>query len=508
MLMTFSKLFFNLIFCTLLICVNKLYSQTQTFQKNILIDSCNSAIPSGLCSTRNGGIAICGTANAPTKKDICLVKMLHDGTSAWINRISFDGNSTGADIICTLDGNLVLLGQTDSNLVLIKFDSSGNIHWAKKYNGLSVDASISFCQTNDGGFGIAGNSFDPNTGQSLNIIRTDSTGLMLWNKLMYLNQESFTYSISQTIDNGFILTGETLGGILLCKINLSGNIQWARSYSWFTGTVTGFKVKQNTDGNFYLVGEIDQSVNVTNGLILKTDSMGNIIWTKFCHHQIITSLYDITLFDSNIYATGRAWVGNNGNDALLICMDSSGLFHWARTYGTTDYEYANGCTILNDGFALSASYSGGTSFAVIKTDSMGFSGCNEDSTFFLIDTVELNITDLNVTSYSFTGSMNIFPTPYLGGALNYVCQPNQIESIEGKLVRICPNPTNDYITIELPERYSIVKVVISNALGQEVKKEIYLNTSRIELDIKGVSGIYFLKISTGEITEIYKILKF
>ena len=73
--------------------------------------------------------------------------------------------------------------------------------------------------------------------------------------------------------------------------------------------------------------------------------------------------------------------------------------------------------------------------------------------------------------------------------------------------KVYPNPTKGNINIELTETSSKIEVTIINVMSQEVSKQQFSNTSIINLNIEGESGVYFLKIVSGGKTENIRVVK-
>ena len=70
-----------------------------------------------------------------------------------------------------------------------------------------------------------------------------------------------------------------------------------------------------------------------------------------------------------------------------------------------------------------------------------------------------------------------------------------------------PNPTNGQLSIDLGEQLPATEVTITNILGQEISKQQFKNTSLLNLEIEGESGVYFLSFKAGQNTAILKVLK-
>ena len=73
-----------------------------------------------------------------------------------------------------------------------------------------------------------------------------------------------------------------------------------------------------------------------------------------------------------------------------------------------------------------------------------------------------------------------------------------IENTFEVLPNLFPNPTTGEIQLEFGSLQSIVVVRITNTMGQLVFTNTYSTISKIDLDIAGTSGIYFLDITNQE----------
>lgn len=83
------------------------------------------------------------------------------------------------------------------------------------------------------------------------------------------------------------------------------------------------------------------------------------------------------------------------------------------------------------------------------------------------------------------------------------------KSADHSRMSVYPNPASDKITIELKNRSSMENPIVSiyNMQGQAIFQQT-LNKERTELDIKGLEeGIYLVKLSSTNLTEITKLVK-
>jgi len=146
----------------------------------------------------------------------------------------------------TTDGGYIISGRSSDTLIngtemynrLIKTDSLGITEWDKSFEGSSHRNSTDVQQTSDDGYILLGTSTWTNQSQGdIKIIKTNELGIEQWNQTFGQNngdKGDRGYSIQQTLDDGYVLTGVfdsydslygfTLGDICLIKTNNQGNI--------------------------------------------------------------------------------------------------------------------------------------------------------------------------------------------------------------------------------------------------------------------------------------------
>ena len=201
-----------------------------------------------------------------------LVKTDINGVEQWNQNFGGTGDDRGMSVRQTNDGGYIVCGGTtsntagpwDSDVYLIKTDINGVEQWQKTFGGTSNDLGSSVKQTTDGGFIICGvtesfNTLNLNGAYSVYLIKTDGNGNELWNKTFGGTNEERGYSVQQTTDGGYIISGTTLSfangiaDVYLIKTDGSGNELWNKT---FGGTYedVGVDVQQTTDGGYIITG--------------------------------------------------------------------------------------------------------------------------------------------------------------------------------------------------------------------------------------------------------------
>ena len=162
-----------------------------------------------------------------------VIKLDSSGNVIWERRYythRFTGYPTSFQK--TADGGYIIMGYADvvSCLWVLKLDSKGDVVWQKTYRGAHYTHANSIQQTKDGGYIMAGDISDsPDTYYSMWVLKLDSKGRVIWSKTYEgNNQSAFAFSIEQTADGGYIMTGEILANtgnaIWVLKLDSKGSI--------------------------------------------------------------------------------------------------------------------------------------------------------------------------------------------------------------------------------------------------------------------------------------------
>jgi hypothetical protein len=208
----------------------------------------------------------------------------------------------GHSVKQTTDGGYIIAGSTDSfgsgesDVWLIKTDSFGDTIWTKTYGGSSWDDSYSVQQTTDGGYIITGRtkSFAVAGTDDIWLIKTNSSGDTLWTNTFGGSDYEYGRSVWQTTDGGYIICGfSAFSAVWLIKTDSSGNAQWIKTFGGSAGGDGGWCVQQTTDGGYVIVGTIYPFISGNNDVwLLKTEpdivgvkSETNEIPTKFLLSQ-------------------------------------------------------------------------------------------------------------------------------------------------------------------------------------------------------------------------------
>jgi hypothetical protein len=285
------------------------------------------------------------------------------------------GLELGYTVEQTSDGGYILACTTSSfgsvgyNSYLVKTDGDGNLLWSKNIEGSSDELTYSVVQTSDGGYILTGITNLSGSGvNEIYLIRTDNSGNLLWSKTFGGTNDDYAWSVRQTSEGGFIIGASTKSfgagnyDFYLIKTDGSGNLLWSNTYGG-TGDERAWYVQQTSDGG-YIMGGITNSFGAGgyDYYLVKTDSIGNLTWNKTYGGSAgdwALSLQQTS--DGGYIITGyTASFGAGQFDWYLVKTDGSGNLLWNKTYGGSGDDIARSVHQIIDGGFIITGYT--TSF--------------------------------------------------------------------------------------------------------------------------------------------------
>lgn len=314
--------------------------------------------------TIDGGYIITGETNSNDGNvigfhnggpDIWVVKLTTSGNIEWQNCLGGTNYEISSSIQQTSDGGYIISGQTDSNngdvsgfhgtagtlafdFWIIKLSQNGSIEWQKCLGGTIIEKAQSIQQTLDGGYIVAGatnsNNGDVSGNHGLDdfwIVKLSGAGNIEWQKCLGGSSYESAVSISQTIDEGYVIAGATQsnngdvsgnhGGwdFWIVKLNTLGNIEWQKCLGG-SNSESPSSILQTPEGGYIIAGytnsnngNVTGNHGVSDFWVLKMNTLGSLQWQK-CYggssNDVASSIYQIA--DGSYYISGYT-SSNNGD---------------------------------------------------------------------------------------------------------------------------------------------------------------------------------------------------
>lgn len=542
-----KKIFFLLTFVILHLSISLCYAQAPNWIWAKSEGGINSDGAYSCCTDANGNIIVVGhfmsqiitlgattLANVhPGWEDMFIVKYDPNGNVLWAK--SAGGANDDVASSCSTDaiGNIIVTGSFNSSSItfgtntlinagaimmfIAKYDSNGNVVWAKKEGGTDGNVEPVDCGTDAIG----------------NIIVTGS-----------FNNSGFAFGIDTMINTGN-------GDMFIVKYDSIGNLLWAKSAG---GTSNDGALGCSTDagGNIFVTG-VFKDTNITFGtttlanagnydlFIVKYDSFGNELWAKSAGDSLNDLAYSCsTDANNNVIVTGdfnsanlsfgsTTLVNPGGSDIYVVKYDSNGNVLWAKSGAGNSFDGAASCStdasgnIFVTGYFESSSLTFGTTtltnsgsedIFIVKYDSTGnvlwAKGAGGNSQ----DLATSCATDINGNIivagrfYSSSISFGAITVGSLGNWEMFVAKLNGTVGIEefnsDNSINISPNPFSSQTTITFNENQNTTTIKITDILGKEIKtihfsgKECVIEKGELE------RGVYFVQVTTEKKREMNK----
>ena len=213
----------------------------------------------------------------------------------WEKTYGSYGGDMGYSLDITSDSGFIVTGYTSDSVYnslqtfLIKINSQGDSIWSNSFGDTLDDRGYSVKQTTDGGYIITGRKMGPTDSSKVYLIKTDNLGNQQWEKTYNRPRNSFGNSVQQTTDGGYIICGWTdvtdtsnitddRDGIWLIKTDSYGDTIWTKIYH-NENNQSGWSIQKTTDGGYIICGNESSNFN-RKGYLMKINSSGDTIWTK------------------------------------------------------------------------------------------------------------------------------------------------------------------------------------------------------------------------------------
>ncbi|MBI2968980.1 MAG: SBBP repeat-containing protein [Bacteroidetes bacterium] len=352
------------------------------------------------------------TNNNPGADAYYIVKYSSGGSVLWAK--SAYGGAIGYGITTDADGYVYVTGNFTTTSVtfdttaltgnaigfgdvfIVKYDTGGNVLWAKGTGGNSYDFGYGIAVDGGGNAYVTGSFYSSsitfgdttfNNNGSGNtdffIAKYDSSGNVIWAGNAGSNRYDDGYGVTVVGSNVYV-TGSFQGDsirfgnttlfnsepgnyvLFVAEYDSAGNVIWTMGTQGLWGSVIGNAIAHDAAGNIYITGSFS-SVSVIFGsttlvhsssggnndiFIIKYNTGGNVVWAKGVGSQNTDNSYGISASATdNIYITGCFYsnyiifgmdtlynYGSNDPDIFIAKYDTAGNALWAKKAGGTGMD--------------------------------------------------------------------------------------------------------------------------------------------------------------------------
>ena len=333
--------------------------------------------------------------------DAFVRKLDSDGTVLWTRQfgtesVSWMGSGDFATGVA-VDGleNVVVVGYTwgaldgpnagESDAFVRKYDPAGNVLWARQFGTSDYDRASDVAVDGSGNVLVVGHTWDalegPNAGSADAFVRKyDPAGNVLWTRQFGTSALDYASGVAVDGSGNVVVSGTTDGSLegfsagnsdaFVRKYDADGNVLWTRQFG--TSEYDRARgVAVDGSGNVLVAGYTGGSLEGTNAgdadaFARKYDSDGDLVWTRQYGTSELDIAVDVAVDGSaNVLVVGftrGALEGPNAGaaDAFVRKHAPDGDLVWARQFGTSSNEEANGVVVDSSGNVLVVGYTGGS----------------------------------------------------------------------------------------------------------------------------------------------------
>lgn len=304
--------------------------------------------------------------------DYATIKYNPEGDSVWVARYNGPGNIADVANSIKVDGsgNVYVTGYsygngTERDYATIKYNSAGVQQWVSRYNGpLNFDdEAISISVDGTGNSYVTGYSMSGVTGPDYLTIKYNTSGDSVWVKRYSSPGYEYDMANSLTIDGSgnVYVTGESSAGggnfdYATIKYNSNGDTIWVRRYDGPGNSYDqATSILTDLSGNVYVTGYSADSVTYYDYATIKYNSDGNQQWVARYNGtgNLSDYAYSIALDGSgNAYVTGRSPGSGSDYDFVTIkYLTNTGDSAWVQRYNgpANSIDEAKSIAVNNSG---------------------------------------------------------------------------------------------------------------------------------------------------------------
>lgn len=341
-------------------------------------------------AAKDGGYLLGGISQSLGKGggDAWVVKTSANGTVLWSKNYGSAVEDRVNSIVQTPDGGYILAGYINGgqgDAWLMKIDSLGNTVWEKNYGVPGDDSFLKIRQVSDGSYLVIGYTYlsDYTTGNWFDgrVVKIAPDGSIIWSTTMGADGGDYTTNFVEIPGNGYYVSG--LYGsnfandydLWLLKLDLSGKVQWSKTYGNQSEERTGGGMVLTADGNIMFSG-YRTTVNGQTGLLIKVDTSGTQQWIKEYPSVAGNLLSMQRLSDNTIVAGGYSYLSGFNQQGVLMKVNSGGEALWTKLYGGSGGESIAELQVTKDQKLVTGGYTssigaGGRDYWLMKLNSDG-----------------------------------------------------------------------------------------------------------------------------------------
>lgn len=279
-------------------------------------------------------------------EDVVLIKLNEKGGEDWKRTWGGKALDNGWGMTVDSEDNLYLTGRTISfgkgcnDVILLKYSKSGDLLLNKTWGRNMEDIGYDIVVDSNQNIYIVGYKSDfvsYNTIYDMLIIKFDSSGNELWNVTFgKSSKDDGARAIALDSQDNLYVTGYTYShsksmyaNLILLKYDSSGTLLWNKTHGVSNKNEIGSDIIIGSNDNVFITG-----YRGSQAVLLKYNNNGDLIWESVKDGRF----YGIALGSDGMIYTCGIIKENGNNDIKVSTFDSNGKNGWHNIWGDSAIE--------------------------------------------------------------------------------------------------------------------------------------------------------------------------
>lgn len=433
----------------------------------------------------------------------------------WAKRFEYLRRDDFSCITPLADGNVLVGGamrqefSLDYGGSILKLDTAGNMIWHLMYDDKFGDRVLDVFEQADSSLMIF--IREGVTNRPTKIVHADKDGSILSQRAYTIDSTSFGLLANNVVadeNEQYYFSGSVFiqgtQELFVCGVNAS-NLLWYKRFRFDDRSVGSFSSTYNpADQSIILGGTITDTVGIfVNIWLAKIDLLGNVKWAKEYGQDLgfTESVSLIKPLDNGDFMMFGRVFDDQGSEGFAMKLDSLGNKIWERAYNPISPSLGIGDVFsLPDGRMVINANSGEKVY-LLTTSIDGEVACSNSE-------VSFNVADLALTDMTYAlsvddpGIVEVIPPLEVTDVLvqdSLLCAGSvSIEAFPTRSLEVYPNPAQDRLTVVLPVGIDqAVECTIVDAFGRIMSpKMVGRSGTEIIIDVTDLAaGVYWLQLS-------------
>lgn len=290
--------------------------------------------PNDMAFDAYGNIFIAGASWVTAQQDFDLLLLKYDshGNLLWDRTLdNGDGQlDTGYEVAIDPNGDAIVAGFSEPKAYLVKYSATGDLLWQDEHEGYSTNDEWRRVETDAAAdIYVLGEISPPGESNHLWTAKYDPDGNILWehNYTGTADQACYAGNLALMPDGGVVICGQSWDrpnniSILTIRFAPDGTVLWQQlEKAGYTHT-SGDDVVVDSEGRIYVTGYGYDYSYREDMITLGYSADGDLLWTQiYANPQPDGSDYPQVIAldeDLNVFVTGHSWSSDTSNDFTTI----------------------------------------------------------------------------------------------------------------------------------------------------------------------------------------------